>query len=529
VLVASLSACTTTGEVPDPDAPTRAGPGSDGDFTWDDAVLCEQPHDGWAGRFTEEGAQRGLTRELSGMPDGPVFRGVGSVAVSDLDLDGDLDLVFGHVPMPPFAYLNDGAGFFEPGPELQLPPGSPFLPAPFLSVVDVDDDPYPEVMNLGEALVVWDDLGDGSFGVPSILPLPPSSMRAALTVADVDGDGDVDALAATFKLPGQDTDAFPELLIENDGGFEEIREIASATGGVHGQAALFTDRDFDGDPDLLVVDGDANAQHPSAFFTNDGGGLGVDDAAEIGAAITLHGMGVASWDWNDDGLLDYCMTDVGDSVCLLSDGAGYVNGASAVGLAPSENAFPDYGISTIGWSLDVVDLNHDGHLDAVQASAPDHGSELPPEWLRWPDLLWAGESGEAFEDVTEDSGFGTDDANFGLAAADFDGDGAQDLIVVGPGLAPRLYMNRCSDGWIELDLLGAPGNADAIGAIAWVDEVPRELYGPRTYGQRASRLHFGLGHSEAVAVRVLWPDGHVSEAAAVPADRLVTIHHPDAD
>jgi hypothetical protein len=62
-----------------------------------------------------------------------------------------------------------------------------------------------------------------------------------------------------------------------------------------------------------------------------------------------------------------------------------------------------------------------------------------------------------------------------------------------------------------------------------VDEAVRELYGPRTYGQRASRVHFGLGHSDPVVVRILWPDGHVTAASGVPVDRLVTAWHPDAD
>ncbi len=90
-------------------------------------------------------------------------------------------------------------------------------------------------------------------------------------------------------------------------------------------------------------------------------------------------------------------------------------------------------------------------------------------------------------------------------------------------------MNHCADGWITLEFVGPPGNADGIGAYAWVDDEMRELYATRSDGQPATRLHFGLGHSESVEVRVRWPDGIESWHQEVPVDRVVTVTHPDAD
>ena len=113
----------------------------------------------------------------------------------------------------------------------------------------------------------------------------------------------------TFKLPWEQGAPHLDLLLIHEGDAWEVRPLESATGGVHCQAALFTDRDQDGDQDLLVTDGDNSSGHPTAFFRNDGGGQFVDDAADIGADGRLNGMGMASWDWNQDGSLDYCITD----------------------------------------------------------------------------------------------------------------------------------------------------------------------------------------------------------------------------
>ena len=499
-------------------------------FSWGDAVVCDDPVEGWEGRFSEEGASRGLTWAPPGQLEDGVYRGTAAVAVSDLDLDGDLDFIVSAVVGLPRVFLNDGVGNFSAGPtlegQLSGPPGEL---ASLIGVMDVDDDPFPELLALGRDLLIWDDLSDGLLQPPVIAPLSDAGRHAALMLGDADNDGDLDVGVGTYFRPQEGPGALhPELLLLNDDGFGEVRELPSATGGVHCQTGVFTDRDFDGDMDLFIPEGASTGTHPTAFFRNDGGEF-TDDAADVGVDVAFHGMGVASWDWNGDGWTDYCVTDVGPSICFISDGeGGYFDASTTVALRPSEAPF-EGGQLTIGWSLDIVDLDHDGHPDAVQASAPDEGSQLPPDQLHWPDLIWSGTAGEGFTDVTEGSGFGNTDANFGLAAADFDGDGAQDVVVVGPGVPPRLYMNRCSDGWIEFEFEGAPGNADAVGAIAWVDGVPRELQGPRSFGQRPSRLHFGLGHTDAVEVRIQWPDGTISALEEVPVDRLVTVRHPDSE
>jgi len=239
---------------------------------------------------------------------------------------------------------------------------------------------------------------------------------------------------------------------------------------------------------------------------------------------------VDSADLNGDGLLDYCITDTGDPVCLLSDGVGgYIESGSAIGLVPSASPLKE--ISTIGWSIDLADIDNDGNVEAIQSSGPLFDG--PGGTVDWPDRFWRGLAGGTFVDATDEVGFGDLGPNYALATADFNADGYLDIVVTGAGGTPLLWMNSCGDNaWLSIELIGLPGNQEAIGARAEVTTSAgtqvRELYTLRGKGQGPSRFHFGLGdHDSADRVRIEWPDGSVSEAEQVPSRRFVRVTHPD--
>lgn len=87
--------------------------------------------------------------------------------------------------------------------------------------------------------------------------------------------------------------------------------------------------------------------------------------------------------------------------------------------------------------------------------------------------------------------------------------------------------------WLEVDLLGTPGNAQAIGArvsvgagkgrqFQWVGQNDDSHYSQGHY-----RTYFGLGKREGVSqLRVDWPDGTTTRIGNVAANRLVQIQHP---
>ena len=186
---------------------------------------------------------------------------------------------------------------------------------------------------------------------------------------------------------------------------------------------------------------------------------------------------------------------------------------------------------TVGWSLDLADMDNDGRLDMLQASGPD-GAAITNEETAYPDLFWQGTETGGFVEVTTETGFGDTGWNHGLATADVNSDGWLDVLVAGPGEPPLLWMNHCGDAsWVALELVGPGQNSGAFGARVELDTAQgtqiREVTSLRGTGQTPTRLHFGLGDTETIqAIRVHWPGGQTTTLEDLPTKRLLTLYHP---
>lgn len=512
----------------------------------DEATGCADP---WTDgpRVREEAAARGLTEplfsvlldtDLTDASDG----GGSEVVAQDLDGDGDVDLLFNRLDVGPTLYANDGTGHFESRGEpldvsfVQNPSGLPeaasWVRVAALSAVDLDGDGLPELVTAGFGHAeVWPNQGDLDWGAPIPLPVdsPPGTVITTAAFGDLDGDGRLDVV-----LPHQLLGAHPTpdvshavLLQRADDRFEHALDLRVEPGGSDSIATTLTDFDRDGDLDVLLLKDQGDH---SGLLRNDGVGadglpIFTDVAAALGFDIDWNAMGMDSADLNDDGMLDWCVTDNGPPVCLLSSDSGYIHASAALGTLPSQ---PVGALGSLGWSLELADLDNDGHVELIQASGrTDWRSE------RYPDLLLRGLPGGRFEDVSAAWGVDSTDDHYAAAAADFDNDGFLDLVMTGPGLVPQLFMTRCgSESWLDFDLAGPPGNGEGFGAIVEVllpdRTLTRELYSQRAQGQGPSRLHFGLGDvATDVPVSVLWPDGVRQDVGPLAPGRRVQLRHPD--
>ncbi|MCP4871450.1 MAG: CRTAC1 family protein [Proteobacteria bacterium] len=548
---------------PEEETPTPPLPVYEGTFEIpDDAVVCADPVAG-VDRFSEESQERGLTFDLPtdgrGDGGGPMF-GIGlagqAYVAQDVDADGDIDVVV--VDTGPLVFLNDGAGYFTRAEPIQEGPGGSLL---VLAAIDLDGDFLPELLgnhrpfseDAETGILVWQNQGGGTWEGPERISsgqAGPGGDPSSLTFGDVDGDGDLDVHFVTrLAVPGTGG-SWPERIFLNEGGGYDndryVDLIAYEEWGVESLVATFTDRDGDGDQDLYVAGGAPEWGIPPdlpgcAFFRNDGlddDGLPifVNDAADVGMEPFFSAMGIDSVDFNQDGRPDYCLSDVGPPQCFLSAGDNLwaEGGAAVLGLTVDDPVleFP----TTIGWSLDLRDIDNDGLPDVLQGSAPDN--QRQGEGVDdWPDLLWHAQDDGTYEDVTAEANFGTDHRHVGMVTADFDGNGWIDVLFQAEFFddIPRLYMNACGvEHWINLEFVGPPANTEAIGArvaITYGERTElREIYSLRATAQTPSRVHVGLGAREtADEIIVTWPDGVQSRAEDVPANRLITVVHPGAE
>lgn len=512
---------------------------------------CETPVEQFA-RFSEEGVARGLTdviptteRENGGRKS--IGRG-GSVVASDLDADGDIDLLFHPFLSDPMVYINDGTGHFSPSSAVFLSePGLYMGGVNAAGATDLNGDFVPEILvaSAGYAGIYWSE--DNTW-----LPMEtlhrddrptrflPTDFASYLTLSlgDIDGDNDLDlVLPGTGSLVDGEShlSGGPDRILENqENGFEFILDLISEDIGSRTMVALFTDHDADGDMDLFVP---ADRGPPSALWTNqgtdsDGAVTWKNTASTLQADLEMAAMGIDGADLNEDGQLDYCITDRARPRCLLSAPDGtYYEAGQAMGVTTDEPANERF--TTTGWSIDFADLDNDGVLDLFQSSGAE-GEALELELGNYADLIWRGVGETQFQDVSAESGLGSTGNHYGHAIADFDGNGWLDIVVAGPMLQPQLFMAACGSAhWLSLDLVGPANNTEAIGArveaqLSLRSDV-REISSLRAQGQNPSLLHYGLGTSDTLErLTVHWPDGSTETLQDLSANHHYTLVHPNA-
>jgi hypothetical protein len=492
-------------------------------------------------RFTSQASTRGLDKPIN--PDLSETPGVlhTPFLAEDLDGDGDIDLAFNRPTTVAAIFENDGNGHFTEiaqGPfSNDLPQGRIFLN---VAAADMNGDTLPDLVFSGSGMVmVSTNLGDLQFDEPQawfFIPSQPYTSFQSFHLGDVDADQDLDILLAGTAVieegsnHEQEPQAGPELLLLNiDGQFELGATLTPDGGAGFSMLSLITDYDNDGDQDLQTFT-DLGRRTPSNFYRNDGSdpehGINwVEEAEPLSADLRLSAMGITTGDYNRDGRLDYCMSDIGPAKCLLSapDGSFIESGVS-MGLVPELMVDIE---SWAGWSMEIEDLDNDGLEDAISAAGLDMRGELPAEQ---PDAIWQGVDIGVFEDRSVELGFADQNSHYALVSADFDGDGFLDILTVGADDAPLLWMNQCDNrSWLEVELIGPHQNTSGFGVRVQVNAGGqtqiREIQNLRALAQGPSRAHFGLGQATIVEqLTLLWPDGSLDILENFSPNRIVQIN-----
>jgi hypothetical protein len=250
-----------------------------------------------------------------------------------------------------------------------------------------------------------------------------------VAIADVDGDGDSD-----IYYPNQ-VGANGLWRNNGDGTFNDITDIAGV--GVVDRisvGASFADIDNDGDPDLYVT----TVKGGNILFENDGTG----DFADISSAAAVdhvgHSSGSIFFDYDNDGLLDLYVTNVGTytSDQIGSDSA-YVGLPDAFeGHTKPErfetgilyhnlggNKFADVtvemGVENLGFSGDAatIDANNDGWPDLYVLN------------MQGLDSYFENQQGKGFVDKTAEVFPQTSWGAMGIEVLDYDNDGDQDIYI----------------------------------------------------------------------------------------------------
>jgi hypothetical protein len=304
--------------------------------------------------------------------------------------------------------------------------------------------------------------------------------------------------------------------------FEDV-SLASGIGRVPGPGLGVVCADFDGDgwTDIFVAnDGMANR-----LWINQKDGTFKDEAASRGVAYSVMGnayagMGIAVGDTTGSGMLDLFVTHLDTQTHTLwrQEKRGlFRDHTAASGLTVGKARYT-------GWGTLMADFNLDGAVDVVVVNGRVYrGSTAKNTGLGfWEDYLeknqlYANDGAGKFRDISAANKALCDVWNVGrgLAVADFDNDGAPDLLVCSTGGPARLFRNITPNRghWLRVRAVDPALHRDAHGAEVRVRAGSRQwlrLVDPaQSYLSSCTPLAlFGLGSVDHIdAIEVTWPDG----------------------
>jgi len=363
--------------------------------------------------------------------------------------------------------------------------------------------------------------------------------------ADYDNDGDLDLYIGNEHSAAQRA---PSQLFRNngDGTFEDVAGAAFVANLARAKGVAWGDYDGDRLPDLWV----ANRGSDNRLYHNLGGGLFRDIALRAGLTAPRDAFASWFWDVDNDGALDLLVNNHGvpataAALPLASAAAAVMGDAQAAdhpalyrgdGGGDFTEVSGEYGItlSTLAMGANFGDLDNDGWLDFLQ------GTGYPGVEGLLPDVMYRNRGGRGFEDVTWAGGFGHLAKGHGVAFADVDNDGDQDVYQQLGGMLPNdhawdtLYENPGFGAhWITIRLVGVTTNRAAIGARIRVEiddnGTRRSLY--RTIGSGSSfggnplRAEIGLGAADTIdLLEIYWPTSDTTQTFRnVAADRFLRI------
>lgn len=545
-----------------------------GDFDGDgrcDLYLCqlEGPNalyrnlGGW--RFEEVSRSVGVTCDGQ-FSSGAVF--------ADVDGDGDLDLLVAAMGGGVRLFINGGGGAFleRIGSGLNRTSGATTLA---LADIDIDGDLDLYVANY-RAQTVKDFPIDFSRLklVGGRWQLPEELADRFVSAVDITG-------RAVLHESGE-----PDALYLNDGK-GRFREVSWVDGRFMDEdglslrtppldwslSAMFRDINGDGLPDLFVC---SDFVQPDRFWINQGNGRFRALARDGLTKTSRLSMGVDFGDLNRDGFDDFFVVDMLSpnhelrvrhrtnltpamhtdytrqhrqqfmrNTLFKNRGDGtFAEIAQLAGVQASDwswstvfldvdlDGFEDILVAN-GSMHDAQDLDVQNQIDQRRASAPQGRLQYAGrEWmrpLRTPNYAFRNRGMFEFEEMGNAWGFASTNIAQGMALADLDNDGDQDVIVTTLNTETELYRNDGPAKRVAVRLRGQSGNTEGIGArIRAVQDgfvqAQEIISGGRYLSGDASLRVFAVDQSRgAMDVHVSWAGGSSTVVRGVIPNRIYEI------
>jgi len=494
------------------------------------------------GKFRDVAPTRGLT----------AFGRAGGIIVEDFENNGHLDVMISHMGLEEQLeyFHNNGDGTFTRKTEQAglkgITGGLNIVQADYNNdgCIDVliprgawlhDKGQYPMSLLRNNC--------DGTFtDVTAEAGLLNNYPTQTVVWADFNNDGLLDLFVGNEIVRDKvawpaDTPSFRLYINNGDGTFTDVgpQTGINVTGMIKGATA--DDYDNDGWQDLYV----SVMGGPNHLFRNVGAKGKIPKFVDVTkqAGVAEPNMSFTCWffDYDNDGWPDIFVSGywatipnivreyVGDKANAKGDRPRlYHNNHDGTFTDVSHQAHLDQLLLTMG--ANFGDLDNDGWLDFYA------GTGAAPLTNIVPHQMFRNHEGQYFENVTTSGGFGHLQKGHGVAFADIDNNGNQDVLEVigGAYTADRfwtaLFKNPGhGNHWVKLNLIGVHANRFAVGARIRLRitengktrDIYRTVNSGGSFGASSLRPHIGLGKARAIdELEIRWPGSGLVQTLKSP-------------
>lgn len=185
-----------------------------------------------------------------------------------------------------------------------------------------------------------------------------------------------------------------------------------------------------------------------------------------------------------------------------------------------------------GFAYDFQDMDSQQQLfnNLVETGGAERGyiEDFTP--LRQQNRIYRNSGDLKFEEVSTEWGFTERDISLGMALADLNGDGTQDVVISRMNDEPSIYKNVVSGIRIAVRLKGNKPNTQAIGAKLTltggpVDHQTKQIFSGGDYlsGSDPLVVFAASSKSDSHSLTITWPDGAESRLDSLSANRIYEI------
>ncbi len=389
-------------------------------------------------------------------------------------------------------------------------------------------DSSPNLQRLCTSVAMGDLTGDG---LPDLFVLNFLRDPDIALLPDLDASGNViDPILPLSVQPARD-----QLYVNNAAGQSHAIDVGDReTDARTGLGIVIADLSTDHAGNEVFVGNDAMANQ---LWVRDQDQALVDVAAALGCAFGDHGtataaMGIAVGDLDRSGTIDLHISNFVSepSSLYLNDGGIFRDLNVRFQLTADTSPM-------IGFGSQAIDYTNNGWLDLVVTNGDVEDLESRGQSFRQPLQLFAN-LGDHFGLAAVDTEFwNRPHVGRALARLDFNRDGQMDFVVTDLLEPSALLLNESptSNHWVSLRLVGTESERDAIGAKVELVAGQQSWTGWVTAGdgylcKNESVVHFGIAQQTDIQrVTVTWPSGRKQDYRQIPADSFVLLVEDESD